>query len=150
MIGKQLKPLIKRHFYKNIIKQTTQAYAKYQKYLTIVIDYETDRVVRTGEGRSKEALLEFFNEMPEAIKANIEAVAMDMWEPCTLAVKEACPNAAIVYDFFHIVAKYNDVISQVRRQEYHKASKEDARVIKGSRWILLKTLKTLTIKRNHA
>lgn len=122
------------------------AYAKYQKYLTIVIDYETGRVVSTGEGRSKETLLEFFNEMPEAIKANIEAVAMDMWEPYTLAVKEACPSAAIVYDFFHIVAKYNDVISQVRRQEYHKASKEDTRVIKGSRWILLKNPENLNDK----
>ena len=73
-----------------------------------------------------------------------------MWEPYTLAVKEACPNVAIVFDFFQIVAKYNDVILQVRRQEYHKVSKEDARVIKGSRWILLKNLKTLMIKRNHA
>jgi transposase len=122
------------------------AYAKYHRYLTVVIDYETGRVVWTSEGRSKETLLEFFNQMPEETRANIEAVAMDMWEPFTLAVREGCPNAAIVYDFFHIVAKYNEVITQIRRQEYYKASKDDARVIKGSRWILLKNPENLTEK----
>lgn len=40
------------------------AYAKYHKYLTIVIDYETGRVVWTSEGRSKETLKEFFDHMP--------------------------------------------------------------------------------------
>ena len=119
------------------------AYAKYHKYLTIVIDYETGRVVWIGEGRSKETLQEFFNHMPKEAKENIKAIAMDMWEPFAQAVKESCPTAAIVYDFFHIVANYNKVITRVRRNEYHKASKEDKRVIKGSRWILLKNPENL-------
>ncbi len=61
--------------------------------------------------------------MPKATRDNIEAIAMDMWEPFTLAVKEICPKATIVYDFYHIVANYNKVITTVRRQEYHKAWK---------------------------
>ena len=81
--------------------------------------------------------------MPKEAKENIEAIAMDMWEPFAQAVKESCPTAAIVYDFFHIVANYNEVITRVRRNEYHKASKEDKRVIKGSRWILLKNSENL-------
>lgn len=119
------------------------AYSKHHKYLTIVINYEDGRVVWTGEGRSKETLLEFFDQMPKEVKDNIEAIAMDMWEPFAQAVREGCPKAAIVYDFFHIVANYNEVITKVRRNEYHKASKEDKRVIKGSRWILLKNPENL-------
>lgn len=122
------------------------AYAKHHKYLTIVIDYETGRVVWTGEGRSKETLLEFFNQMPSSVKNKIEAIAMDMWKPFIQAVREGCPNAVIVYDFFHIVANYNDVITRVRRKEYNKASKEDKSVIKGSRWILLKNPENLKEK----
>lgn len=55
------------------------AYARYHRYLTIVVEYETGRVVWIGEGRSKETLLEFFRQIPDEIKTRIEAVAMDMW-----------------------------------------------------------------------
>ncbi len=68
---------------------------------------------------------------------------MDMWEPYTQVVMEQCPNATIVYDFFHIVSTYSKVIDKVRRQEYHKALEQDKRVIKGSRWMLLKNPENL-------
>lgn len=68
---------------------------------------------------------------------------MDMWEPFAQAVKESCPNVAIVYDFFHIVSNYNKVIDQVRRQEYRRACADDKNVIKGSRWLLLKNPENL-------
>ena len=119
------------------------SYAKHHKYLTIVIDYETGRVVWTGEGHSKETLKAFFDQMPASTLDNIEAIAMDMWEPFAQAVKESCPNVAIVYDFFHIVSNYNKVIDQVRRQEYRRACTDHKNVIKGSRWILLKNPENL-------
>ena len=114
------------------------AYSKHHKYLTIVMDYETGRVMWTGEGRKADTLREFFNGMPEEVRQGIEAVAMDMWPAYAKVVEEACPQAAIVYDLFHIVAKYNRVIDDVRREEIAKAKKEDKPVISGSRWILLK------------
>lgn len=65
--------------------------------------------------------------MPEEIRNKIEAVVMDMW----------CPNAAIVFDMFHIVAQYNKVIDRVRREETSKAATEtDKKVIKGSPMLL--------------
>jgi len=82
--------------------------------------------------------------MPEEIRNKIEAVAMDMWDPFIKAVSEFCPNAAIVFDMFHIVAQYNKVIDRVRREEASKAATEtDKKVIKGSRWILLKNKENL-------
>ncbi len=119
------------------------SYARHHKYLTIVIDYETGRVVWTGIGRTRETLQQFFDAMPAEVRQSIEAVAVDMWEPYTQAIRENCPEAVIVYDYFHIVSKYSDVIDDVRRQEYHKASGKDSRVIKGSRWLLLKNPENL-------
>lgn len=57
---------------------------------------------------------------------------------------EFCPNAAIVFDMYHIVAQYSKVIDQVRREKTSKAATEtDKKVIKGSSWILLKNQENL-------
>lgn len=120
------------------------SYKKHHKYLTVVIDFETGRVVWVGEDRKFETLKEFFSQMPEAILKQIQAVAMDMWDPFIKGVKTFCPNAAIVFDFFHIVAKFNEVIDNVRRTEASKANTAtDKKAIKGSRWILLKNKENL-------
>lgn len=120
------------------------SYGKHHKYLTTVIDFETGRVVWVGEDRKFDTLKEFFTQMPEKIRSQIKAVAMDMQDPFIKAVTEFCPNAAIVFDMFHIVAQYSKVIDQVRREETSKAATEtDKKVIKGSRCILLKNQENL-------
>ena len=53
------------------------------------------------------------------------------------------PQAKIVFDLFHVVANFNRVIDKVRNSEYHKASKEDQAVYKGSKYLLLKNSKNL-------
>ena len=74
------------------------AVRKGHKYMTVVIDYETGRVVclpvrgtqtGMGHGRSKETLAEFFEGMTEEQKAAVEAVAMDMHAPYIQAVSAA-------------------------------------------------------------
>jgi len=53
------------------------------------------------------------------------------------------PQAKIVFDLFHVVANFNRVIDKVRNSEYHKATKEDKAVFKGSKYLLLKNRKNL-------
>jgi transposase len=53
------------------------------------------------------------------------------------------PQAKIVFDLFHVVANFSRVIDKVRNSEYHKASKEDKAVFKGSKYLLLKNRKNL-------
>lgn len=112
------------------------AVRKGHRYMTVVIDYETGRVVWMGQGRSKESLLEFFEGMNQAQKAALEAIAMDMHEPYIQAVREAAPQASIVFDLFHVVAAYGRVIDRVRMSEYRKASAADRQVFKGARYLL--------------
>jgi len=114
------------------------AVRKGHRYMTVVIDYETGRVIWMGEGRSKDSLLEFFEGMSKAQKAALEAIAMDMHEPYIQAVREAVPQASIVFDLFHVVAAYGRLIDRVRMSEYRKASAPDRQVYKGARYLLLK------------
>ena len=117
---------------------------KGHNYMTVVLDYLSGRVVWVGQGRDKETLDRFFVEMTDKQKDAIEAVAMDMWEAYINRVKHYCPNAKVVFDFFHLVQSFGRVIDKVRRDEYFKANKQQRKVLKGSRYLLLKNEENLT------
>lgn len=112
------------------------AIRKGHSYLTVVIDWETGRIVWMGEGRSKATIDKFFQQMPESARHTLWAVAMDMWKPYIDAVSQWCPEAKIVFDFFHVVAAFNRVIDQVRNDEYKNAQKEHRKAIKGTKYLL--------------
>lgn len=116
-------------------------------YMTVVLDYLTGRVVWMGEGRSKETLDAFFAGMSAEQRQAIQAVAMDMWEPFINRVQHHCPQAKIVFDLFHLVKAFGEVIDEVRREEVRNAeTKEDRQYIKGSRYVLLKNRRNLRSK----
>jgi transposase len=122
------------------------ALKKGHNYMTVVQDYLTGRVVWMGEGRSMETLDQFFAGMTNDQKVAIEAVAMDMWEAYINRVQYHCPQANIVFDFFHVVQGFGRVIDKIRRDEYLQASQEDREILKGSRYLLLKNQENLTAK----
>jgi transposase len=116
-----------------------------QGYMTVVLDYLTGRVVWLGQGRKAETLDAFFAGMTQAQKQAIQAVAMDMWEAFVKSVRTHCPRAKIVFDLFHLVKAYGEVIDAVRRQEYKKAAPAQRAFIKGSRYLLLSNRDNLRV-----
>ena len=108
-------------------------------YMTVVLDHATGRVVWMAEGRRRETLDAFFAGMSPTQKQVIQAVALDMWEPFIASVQTHCPQAAIVFDLFHLVKAFAEVIDEVRREEVRQAaSRPESRFLKGSRYLLLK------------
>ena len=108
-------------------------------YLTTVLDLETGRIVWVGKGRTEATLASFFEELTPEQRGSIEAVATDMAAGFRSAVEKACPHAALVYDLFHVVAKYSrEVVDVVRLEEAKKQDEAGRRLIKGSRYLLLK------------
>ena len=120
------------------------ALRKGHNYMTVVMDYFSGRIVWMGENRNKETLDAFFAELTAKQKQGIKAVAIDMWEPFINRIKHHCPNARIVFDFFHVVQAFGKVIDEVRRTEYLKATEQEKEVLKGSRYLLLKNEENLT------
>jgi transposase len=113
-------------------------------YLTTVLDLETGRIVWVGKGRSEATLASFFAELTPEQRKSIEAVATDMAAGFRNAVEKACPHAALVYDLFHVVAKYSrEVVDVVRLEEAKKQDEAGRKLIKGSRYLLLKNLPNL-------
>jgi transposase len=116
---------------------------KGQNYLTVVLDFLTGRVVFVGKKRKAKTLKRFFNKLTGKQRRAIEAVAMDMWDPFIKAVTDKLPRAKIVFDLFHVVANFNQVIDKVRNSEYRKASKHDKAVYIGAKYLLLKNRKNV-------
>ena len=119
------------------------------QYLTIVLDLTTGAVVFVGEGKGSQALVPFWKRLNRS-KAKIEAVAMDMSPAYISAVKENLPNARIVFDHFHVIKMFNDKLDELRRKLYHNATTAlGKRVLKGIRWLLLKSPENLDENSNE-
>jgi transposase len=78
------------------------------------------------------------------------AVATDMGKPYIRAVRDNLPNAVHVFDHFHVVKLYNDKLSALRRDLYRELSDDGHRkLLKGTRWLLLKNPENLDPSRNE-
>lgn len=114
---------------------------KGHRYATVVIDADTQQVLWIGEGRSRAAVRPFFEWLGTQACAQIEAVAMDMNTAMDLEVQHHCPNARVVYDLFHVVAKFGrEVVDRVRVDQANRLrhDKPARKVVKRSRWLLLR------------
>jgi transposase len=114
------------------------AIKKGHHYMTVVLDYDTGRVVWMGEGRQTASIDKFFAAMPVDVREDIEAVAIDMWEPYIHAAKRWCPRADIVFDLFHVVKAFNKVIDDIRNEEFRKARGDLRDLLRGSKYLFLK------------
>lgn len=125
------------------------------RYATVVVEPYRKRVLWVGRGRGREDVRHFFDLLGPAGCAQIEAVVVDMSMAYTEEVRAQCPQAAIVYDLFHVVAKYGrEVIDRVRvdetnrlRRAAHRRDKRTRalrRVLKGTRWLLLRNRENVT------
>jgi transposase len=125
------------------------AIGKGRRYFTLVLDLTTGAVVYIGEGKGVQALTRFWRQL-RAAHARIRAVATDMGRAYIRAVRENLPRAVHVFDHFHVVKLYNDKLSAFRRQLYANLSDdEQRRVLKGTRWLLLKNPENLDASRNE-
>lgn len=83
----------------------------------------------------------FFELLGKEGCARLEAVALDMHAAYELELRRHCPNAQIVYDLFHVIAKYGrEVIDRVRVDEANRLrhDRPARRLVKGARWLLLR------------
>jgi transposase len=121
-------------------------YARGHKYLTLVyqIDLNVTRLLWVGKERTIESFQGFFTVIGEEVASNIVFVCSDMWEPYLKVIREKCSEALHILDRFHIVAKMNKALDEVRASESRRLILEGlAPVLKKSRWLLLKRQENL-------
>jgi len=122
-------------------------YAKGHKYLTLVyqIDAGLTRLLWVGKERTVETFEGFFAMIGVELSSKIEFVCSDMWKPYLRVIREKCSQALHILDRFHIVAKMNEALDDVRAAESRKMAQEGHEpLLKKSRWCVLKRKENLT------
>lgn len=109
-------------------------------YVTVLSDPKNGRILNVTEDRTTQAALEAFTSTFNLSQLDqIKTVSVDMWKAYMSAGLEACPNAVLCHDKFHLIQHMNKAVDQVRRQET-KTIQE----LKGTRYIWLKDHGSLT------
>ena len=77
--------------------------------------------------------------------AQIQFVCSDMWKPYLKVIREKCSQALHILDRFHIVAKMNEALDDVRAAEARRLVQAGHEpLLKKSRWCVLKRRENLT------
>lgn len=130
-----------------VIAMDEFAVRKGHRYATVVLEPQRKRVLWVGNGRRRDDVRPFFELLGEEGRGRLEAVVMDMTTAYEEEVRAQCPHAVIVYDLFHVVAKYGrEVIDRVRVDEANRVRRDKVarKVIKGARWLLLRNRENVT------
>jgi transposase len=122
------------------------AIQKGHRYATVIVEPIRKQVLWIGRGRGRADVRPFFELLGEEGCKRIQAVAMDMNAGYELEVQAQCPQAKIVFDLYHVVAKFNrEVTDRVRVDEANRLrdDKPARKIVKSARWLLLRNRKNL-------
>ncbi|GAB3944945.1 hypothetical protein GCM10027614_61910 [Micromonospora vulcania] len=130
------------------------SYKKGHRYLTVVVDHDTGRLVWAAAGKSAATLHAFFDELGPDRAAAITHVSADGADWISAVLRRRCPDAVRCADAFHVVAWATDAVDRVRRQAWNEATGRGAgrrgvavgaaRQLKNTRWALWKNPENLT------
>ena len=145
------------------------SYKKGHKYLMVVVDHDTRRLVWAAPGRSSATVGEFFDLLGPDRCAQITHVSADGADFIDTIVAKRCPGAVRAADPFHIVSWATNALDEVRRQAWNDAralartepkrgrgrppadapdrpASQRAKALKGARYALWKNPDNLTEK----
>jgi transposase len=111
---------------------------KGHSYRIVVSDLERRRPIWFGgTDRSEESLKLFYEWLGPAKIKGIRLAVMDMWKPFENATRQHAPQAAILYDKFHVLRHLNEAMDKIRKSEYYRLTGDDRKFIKGQKYTLL-------------
>ena len=124
------------------------SYKKGHKYLVVVVDHDTGKLVWAKPGRDKKTLGAFFDALGEERCRQIRLVSADGAGWIATVVADRCKNATRCMDPFHVVQWCTDALDEVRREVWNAARnggmKTLAGDLKGARFALWKNPEDLT------
>lgn len=111
---------------------------KGHSYRIVVSDLETQEPIWFGgTDRSRASMDAFWKWLGPKKAKKIRLCVMDMWAAFEASAREHAPQAAILYDKFHVYKHLSEAVDEVRRAEYARVAGEDRKFIKGQRYNLL-------------
>lgn len=107
------------------------SYKKGHKYITAIVNHDTNTVVWAAEGHGKSVLEQFYRCLKPEQLASIRAVTGDGAKWITECVDEFTPGCERCVDPFHVVGWAMDALDEVRREAWREAHSEAQKLAKG-------------------
>jgi transposase len=124
---------------------------KRHTYRIVVSDLDRKRPIWFGgQDRSEASMDQFYQWLGQRKNRRIRLALMDMWKPFRHAAQAHAPQAAILFDKFHVLRHLSDALDAVRKAEYARLSGTDRRFIKGHKYTLLSRRENLSLKGRQA
>jgi transposase len=122
------------------------AIRKGHSYRIVVSDLIRKRPIWFGgEDRSEASMAQFYAWLGQPKSRKIKLAVMDMWKPLRTVTREQAPQAAILFDKFHIMRHLGEALDKVRKSEYARLDGKARRFIKGQKYNLLSRHENLTL-----
>jgi transposase len=122
------------------------AIRKGHSYRIVVSDLVRGRPIWFGgEDRSEASMSQFYDWLGQRNSSRIRLAVMDMWKPFRLATNAYAPQAAILFDKFHVMRHLGEALDQVRKSDYARLQGRGRRYIKGQKYTLLSRKENLTL-----
>jgi transposase len=120
---------------------------KGHSYRIVVSDLVRKRPIWFGgTDRSEASMAAFYDWLGPKKSRKIRLVVMDMWKPFRNVATDKAPQAAILFDKFHVMRHLGEALDKVRKAEYARLSGKDRRFIKGQKYNLLSRHENLTLE----
>jgi transposase len=124
---------------------------KRHQYRIVVSDLVRERPIWFGgTDRSEASMDEFYRFLGEKPAKRIRLAVMDMWRPFRNSTESNAPQAAILFDKFHIIKHLGEALDKVRKTEYHRLTGKNRHYIKGQKYTLLSHRANLTLEGKRA
>ena len=118
---------------------------KGHQYRIVVSDLEKHRPIWFGgTDRSEASMDEFYGFLGKSRAGKLRLAVMDMWKAFRNSTNLHAPQAAILFDKFHVLRHLSEALDKVRKQEYARLSGRNRKFIKGQKYALLSHPENLT------
>jgi transposase len=116
-----------------------------QDYITVVSDLDANTVEHITDERRQASLDDYFTRLTPQQREQIQAVAMDMWQPYIRSVRAHLtnPDEKIVFDRYHVMGYLNTAVDTVGKREHHALAAAGDNLLAGSKYLWLYTCESL-------
>jgi len=109
-----------------------------KQFVLVISDISRKCILAVLPDREKKTLENWIESLSPQRRKAIRFVSIDMWAPYYQAARSKLPHAKVVVDRFHVMKQLNSRLTQLRSNYQKQCTPDIQKVLKGSRWILVR------------
>jgi len=119
---------------------------RHKQFVLVISDISRKCVLAVLPDREKKTLEAWIESLSTEVRNSIRFVSIDMWKPYYQAARSKLSHAKIVVDRFHVMKQLNMHLTKLRTKYQKECDSEMQKLVKGSRWILVRNRSELSKK----